>query len=169
VTHADPANIELLVVDVDGVLTDGSIIYDDDGRELKRFNTKDGFGIRLWIKLGFGFGIITARESDAVRRRAGELGVEELVQGSKDKAVDLRAMCARAGVDPACCAFVGDDWGDLPAMEVAGYPVAVADAHAQVCSRAAWTTTRPGGRGAVREVVDHLINAKGLMDEALRR
>ena len=168
-THTNPADIEMIVVDVDGVLTDGSIFYDNNGGELKRFNTKDGFGIRLWMKLGFRFGIITGRESGAVSRRAGELGIEDVVQGSKDKDADLRAMCERAGVTPERCAFVGDDWPDLPAMAIAGYPVAVGDAHRVVVERAAWVTTLPGGRGAVRETIDHLIDHKGLMDEALGR
>lgn len=153
--------IKVLVLDVDGVLTDGSIVYADDGRELKRFSSRDGFGLGLWHGAGYRSAIITGRGGAAVRRRAEELGVAEVVEGSKDKARDLEALAERLGVKPDHCAYVGDDWPDIAAMRIAGYPIAVGDAEAAVIETAAWVTPRPGGRGAVRDAVEHLLGAKG--------
>ncbi|MGE3109089.1 MAG: KdsC family phosphatase [Phycisphaerales bacterium] len=164
--HAEPAEVELLVLDVDGVLTDGSIYLNDDGRETKRFNVRDGFGLRLWMRLGWRVAIITGRSGQSLRHRARELGIDLIVQGSTDKAEAIRELSRRTSIDPRRMAFVGDDWPDLPALHAVGFPVAVADADPAVLTCAAFVTQRPGGHGAVREVVEHLILRKGLMPKA---
>lgn len=161
-------HIRLLALDVDGVLTDGSIMLDDQGVELKRFNARDGFGITLWKRAGFECAIITRRTGQALQHRMRELGVELVVQGSTDKGAAIQELSRRASVAPGEMAFVGDDWPDLAAMRLVGYPIAVADADPAVISAAAWVTQRPGGRGAVRDAVDHLLDARGLRRELLR-
>jgi len=163
----DPKQVELLALDVDGVLTYGSIIVDDRNAELKRFNVRDGFGIVLWQKLGFRTAIITGRDVPVTEHRAAQLKIEFVIQGAADKSEALDQLCRRAGVTPAQVAFVGDDWPDLPIMRRVGYPIAVADADPRVREAAAFVTTAPGGRGAVREAIEHLIAAKGLMPKAL--
>lgn len=161
------SSISLLVLDCDGVLTPGTVSLDHDGREVKHFHTHDGFGLRLWQRLGFRVGVITGRSSQAMLTRATELGFEtNLVQGSKDKLADLRAMCDRLDVPIEQAAFVGDDWPDIPPMRACGYAIAVANAVPEVKRAAAFVTSAPGGSGAVREVVMHLVEARGLMDQA---
>lgn len=164
--HIAAKDVMLLALDVDGVLTDGSIFLNDLGQETKRFNVRDGFGLRLWAKMGFATAIITGRSGDALRHRANELQITEVVQGSKDKGQAIAALSDRTGIAAARMAFVGDDWPDLSAMKVVGYPIAVADADPAVKAIAAYTTTRLGGHGAVREVVEYLLTAKGQMDRA---
>jgi 3-deoxy-D-manno-octulosonate 8-phosphate phosphatase (KDO 8-P phosphatase) len=164
---ADPRSIVLLALDVDGVLTDGSILLDDNGTETKRFNVRDGFGLRLWEKLGFRSAVITGRTGAALQHRAIELGLSDIIQGSQNKAESLDALVARTGAPPEQIAFLGDDWPDLPILRRVGYPMAVADADDEVRKLAAYVTARPGGRGAVREAVMHLIGSKGLMEKAL--
>lgn len=162
-----PDAITLLALDVDGVLTDGSILLDDHATETKRFNVRDGFGLRLWARLGFRSAIITGRSGAALQHRAKELGISDLIQGSQNKADSLAALTQRTGIPPEHIAFLGDDWPDLPILRRVGYPMAVADADTEVLKLAAFVTTRPGGRGAVREAVMHLIEARGLMKQAL--
>lgn len=163
----NPAEISILALDVDGVLTDGSILLDDRGTETKRFNVRDGFGLRLWARLGFRSAVITGRSGLAVEHRAIELGLSDIVQGCQNKAEALDALSARTGVPPARIAFLGDDWPDLPILRRVGYPMAVADADDEVRRIAAFVTSRPGGRGAVREAVMHLVGCKGLTEKAL--
>jgi 3-deoxy-D-manno-octulosonate 8-phosphate phosphatase (KDO 8-P phosphatase) len=162
-----PESIVVLALDVDGVLTDGSILLDDHGTETKRFNVRDGFGLRLWGKLGFRAAVITGRSGAALQHRAIELGLSDIVQGCQNKSEALDALVARTGVGAEQIAFLGDDWPDLPILRRVGYPMAVADADEEVRRLAAYVTTRPGGRGAVREAVMHLIGSKGLMEKAL--
>jgi 3-deoxy-D-manno-octulosonate 8-phosphate phosphatase (KDO 8-P phosphatase) len=156
-----------LVLDVDGVLTDGSIYLDDLGHETKRFHVRDGFGIKLWQRLGFEVAIITGRTGRALKHRARELGVRNLVQGSQDKWAALSSLLKKLRLAPAQAACIGDDWPELAVMRRIGFPIAVADAQAPVRAAAAWVTSRPGGHGAVREAIEHLIKSKGLMDRAL--
>lgn len=163
---SDPAKVRLLALDVDGVLTDGSILLDDAGRETKRFNIRDGFGLRLWARLGFQTAIITGRSGPALRHRAAELKITEIVQGCEDKGGAIEALAARAGIPLPEIAFLGDDWPDISALNRVGYPMAVADAAPEVLALAAYITRCPGGRGAVRDAVEHLIAAHGLMDKA---
>ncbi len=161
-----PADISLLALDVDGVLTDGSILLDDDGREIKRFHVRDGVGLGAWQKLGFSVALLTGRAGKAVLHRAGELGIRHVIQGAADKAAGLDQIVAKTGIAPERIAYIGDDWPDLPVLRRVGYPIAVADADERVRTVAAYVTTCPGGRGAVREAVEHLLRLKGLLDRA---
>lgn len=163
----DPASVRLLAIDVDGVLTDGSIMLDDDGRELKRFNVRDGLGLKMWMGLGFKVAVITRRKGGALAHRMRELGVDEVTQGAGHKGEVIEDVCRRMEIPCGQTCFVGDDLPDLAAMRRVGYPVAVADAEEAVRAAAAWVTTRRGGCGAVREVVDRLIAARGLMEQVV--
>jgi 3-deoxy-D-manno-octulosonate 8-phosphate phosphatase (KDO 8-P phosphatase) len=165
-TKRDAAGIELLVLDVDGVLSDGSIIHGNDGIELKRFSTKDGFGIQLWRQMGFRASIITGRTGQAVATRARELGIDPVVQGSKDKEASLREVLALTGLSIERVAVMGDDWPDNRIMRLAGYALAPADATQETMAVADFVTLAPGGRGAVREAIEHILHAKGLMERA---
>lgn len=165
--HKALPQIELLALDVDGVLTDGSILIDDLGHETKRFNVRDGFAMKLWQRMGFGLAVITGRSGDVVKHRMAELGVGHVYQGASDKAAVLERLSAESGVGPERIAYMGDDWPDLPVLRRVGYPMAVADASPEVLRVAAFVSTRPGGRGAVREAVEHLLAGKGLMEQAL--
>lgn len=157
-----------MIVDCDGVLTDGAVWVDDEGVESRRFSVRDGFGIVLWKGLGLKFAVISGRGGASLRHRMARLGVDDVVQGSSDKAASITAAAARLGVDLPQCAFVGDDWPDLAAMELCGYPIAVADGAKEVRAAAAWVTTVRGGDGAVREAIEHLLGAKGLLDGGVR-
>jgi len=161
------AGIELLCLDVDGVMTDGSIHLDDNAVETKRFHVRDGTGIRIWSRLGYHVALITGRSGRAVRHRAAELGIEHVIQASTDKAASLDAILTKLSLEPAQAAILGDDLPDLPMLRKAGYPMAVADAVAEVRQVAAFVTTRAGGNGAVREAVEHLLSAKGRWNEAV--
>ena len=158
------AAIRLLVLDVDGVLTDGSIVYGSGGEELKAFNIKDGLGIKLLQRAGVQVAIITGRSSAMVERRARELGIEHIVQGRSDKRAALAELCARLGMQLDQCAYMGDDLPDLAAVEAAGVGLTVADAAAAVREAADWRSSLPGGRGAVREACEALLTARGQWD-----
>jgi 3-deoxy-D-manno-octulosonate 8-phosphate phosphatase (KDO 8-P phosphatase) len=160
-------SIRLLCLDVDGVLTDGTVQLDDLGHETKRFNAKDGLGISLWRRLGGEVAVITGRSGLAVRHRLEELGVRHLYSGSHNKLDDISAAAHACGVPLDAVAFVGDDLPDLPAMRACGYPVAVHDAAAEVRAVAAFVTAAAGGHGAVREVVEHLLRTQNRWNEAL--
>jgi 3-deoxy-D-manno-octulosonate 8-phosphate phosphatase (KDO 8-P phosphatase) len=162
-------HIQLLLLDVDGVLTDGSIIYNDAGNETKIFNARDGFGLRLVMQAGIKVGIVTGRSSNALRHRCNNLGIRYLFDGIADKAIMLEKIAAQTGVGPNNAAFVGDDLPDLPIMKRAGLSIAVADAHEIVRQKADWTTRAPGGHGAVREVCEALLRAQGLWDQIIAR
>jgi 3-deoxy-D-manno-octulosonate 8-phosphate phosphatase (KDO 8-P phosphatase) len=162
----DPKRIELLALDVDGVLTDGSISLNDLGHETKRFHSRDGFGLRLWQQLGFHVAIITGRSGKALQHRMTELNVVHVHQGCKDKSASLDELCGKLGVAPEQAAYIGDDWPDLCILRRVGYPMAVADADPLVRQAAAYVTRLSGGHGAVREAIDHLIAEKGLMERA---
>lgn len=161
--------IRLLISDVDGVLTDGSVLTGPDGEVIKAFHIHDGKGIRMLQDAGLGVAWVTARASSALERRAAELGVTELHQGSTAKGDTMNAVCTAMGVPPEATAFIGDDLVDLPALAIAGLAVAVADAHPTVQARAHWTTRRPGGRGAVRELCELILAAHGRLDELIER
>lgn len=163
----DPAALRLLVLDVDGVMTDGSIIVDDLGRETKRFHVRDGLGIRIWQRLGGQVAIITGRSSQVVTRRAAELGITEVHQDVRDKGTALRAVFERTNASAATTAALVDDLVDLPLVRGVGYPMAVADAAPEVRRAARFVTSLAGGRGAVREAIEHLLVAQGRWDEAV--
>jgi 3-deoxy-D-manno-octulosonate 8-phosphate phosphatase (KDO 8-P phosphatase) len=157
------------VLDVDGCLTDGTVALDHDGNETKRFNIKDGLGIRVWQDLGFGVAIVTGRTSGSLAARAKELGIETVIQGAKRKADALERVLADAGVDAFQVAAIGDDWNDLPVLERVGYPACPADAARLVHGIVAYRCEAAGGRGAVRELIEHLLAAKGLLEQAADR
>lgn len=157
----NPKDVQLLALDVDGILTDGSIWITSGGAELKRFHVRDGLAMKMWMKLGYHLAIVSGRFSDAVAYRMHELGVREVHQGIRDKSKTLDELMERYGLGPNQIAFMGDDWPDLPAMKRVGYPITVSDAERAVKQLAALVTTRPGGQGAVREAIDHLLLAKG--------
>ncbi len=152
--------IRLLVLDVDGVLTDGRIYMSAGGEDLKVFHVRDGSGLVALQRAGVNVAIISGRDSAAVTRRAAELGIAHVHQGVGDKAAVLSTLMATLGVTPAETACVGDDTPDLPMLENAGLAIAVADAHGALGPVVHWVTSAAGGRGAVREVCDLLISAR---------
>ncbi|MDA8078076.1 MAG: HAD-IIIA family hydrolase [Nitrospiraceae bacterium] len=154
--------IKLLILDVDGVLTDGRIILDNAGNEYKSFHVRDGHGIKMLIRAGVNVAIITGRSSKVVDIRARELGISEVFQKCKNKAEIYESLCLKYGYKDSEVAFVGDDIVDAPVLGRAGLPVVVADADPEVRRLALFTTERAGGRGAVREVSDLILKAKGL-------
>lgn len=162
-------SIRLLVTDVDGVLTDGRIVYDDGGRETKRFHVRDGTAVKLWLALDRPFAVISARRSEIVDRRMGELGVERIVQGADDKGAAIASMMEQAGIAPGQTCYIGDDLADLAAMKRVALPVAVADAVDEVKRAAQWVTQTPGGLGVLREIVERILRHQGKWDEALKR
>jgi 3-deoxy-D-manno-octulosonate 8-phosphate phosphatase (KDO 8-P phosphatase) len=159
--NSDLSQIQLLLLDVDGVMTDGRIIYDDQGRELKAFDVKDGHGLKLVQRAGLTVGIITGRQSEIVEKRAAELGISLLYQGAKDKLVPFEEILSRLQLTPQEVAYVGDDLVDLPILHRVGFSATVADAVDEVKARVDLVTDRPGGRGAVREICDYLLKASG--------
>ncbi len=158
---SDFATIKLLLLDVDGVMTDGRITYDNNGGELKSFDVKDGHGLKLLQRAGIEIGIITGRQSAVVARRAAELGIELVYQGVKDKLVPFHEILEKLRISPEEVAYVGDDVVDLPVMRRVGFAITVADAVEDVKPFADLVTTRDGGRGAVREVCDFLLKKSG--------
>jgi 3-deoxy-D-manno-octulosonate 8-phosphate phosphatase (KDO 8-P phosphatase) len=160
--------VRLLVLDVDGVLTDGSLFLGDAGEQYKAFNSRDGHGIRMAQDGGLQVAVLTGRSSGVVAHRMRDLGVRHIVQGRRDKGLALEELLARTGVTPEQAAFMGDDVVDLPAMRRVGLGIAVADAHPLVVERSDWQTRAPGGRGAVREVCEDLLRAQQRLDEVLR-
>lgn len=160
----DPSRVRALIVDCDGVLTDGAVYVDDDGRETRRFSVRDGFGIALWKSLGLPIAVISGRGGASLRHRMTRLGVNDVVQGATDKSAAIQDAAKRLRLTPIDCAFVGDDWPDLSAFALAGYPIAVADAVPEVRAAAAWVTNARGGEGAVREAIEHILRAKGLLE-----
>ncbi len=157
--------VGLLCLDVDGVLTDGRLFLGNGGEEYKVFHTQDGHGIKMLIASGVKVALVTGRTSGAVRNRAAELGIAQVLQGCKDKLAAVEALLAEHGLDPAEAAFVGDDLVDLPAMTRVGLGVAVADSHPFVRAHAHWVTRNGGGRGAVREVCELIMHAQGTLEE----
>lgn len=155
------ARVELLLLDVDGVLTDGRVILDDRGVETKAFDVTDGHGLKLLQRAGVSVGFVTGRRSRVVEHRARELGILEVHQGVKEKLPVVRAILARRGLAPDRMGYVGDDVVDLPVLLQAGLAVTVPDAPAYVRERVHWVTERPGGRGAVREVCEAVLRARG--------
>jgi 3-deoxy-D-manno-octulosonate 8-phosphate phosphatase (KDO 8-P phosphatase) len=161
------ATIKLLALDVDGVLTDGRLYFAENGDEIKIFDTQDGHGIKMLQSAGVLCAIITGRTTALVERRAKNLGITHLLQGREDKLVALKELTAGLGIALENVAYVGDDWPDLPAILGAGLGIAVANAHAELRARADHVTTLKGGRGAVREVCDLLLQAQQRYDDAL--
>ena len=161
--------VRLVILDVDGVLTDGRIIYGTGGMELKAFDVRDGHGVKMFHQAGLRTAILTGRTSEVVGRRAEELGIADVVQNAKDKLAAYRELLARHALADAQVACVGDDVTDLPLFARAGLAVAVPGAAPEARAAAHYVTRRAGGRGAVREVLDLILKAQGLWAEALAR
>jgi 3-deoxy-D-manno-octulosonate 8-phosphate phosphatase (KDO 8-P phosphatase) len=153
--------IELLVTDVDGVLTDGLIAINDQGSETKHFSVRDGMAYTLWHRAGKKSAILSGRCTAAVERRAAELKIAHVLQGHEHKAAPLRSLIERLSLIPHQVCFVGDDLADLPALKISGFAACPADAVAEVRDAAHFVTSAFGGRGAVREVVELILKAQG--------
>ena len=161
--------IELILSDVDGVLTDGGIWYDNQGVELKAFHIRDGLGIKLWQRAGFRFGLLTARTSHIVKVRAQELGIQLVRQGFENKLPAAQDILRELRLDAEQACYIGDDLTDLSVIRHVGLGVAVADAVAEVRSAAAYITKSPGGRGAVRELIELVLKSKGRWEDVIQR
>ncbi len=159
--------VKLIVVDVDGTLTDGVVHYDAEGNEHKHFHIHDGLGIVMGLCAGLRFAVISGRPSAAVEKRLVGLGINDLRLGVGDKAATLREIMAEQRLSPPEVAYIGDDLNDLPAFGVAGVRIAVADAAPLLQARADWVTPRNGGRGAVRDAIDHILTVQGRYPEAV--
>jgi len=160
--------IRLLILDVDGVLTDGRLYFDAKGETLKVFHVRDGHGLKMAQRAGIEVAFVSGRRSDAAYHRAKELGISRFHEGVRDKVAVMEEIMAAMQIQAAEVAAVGDDVVDLPHMSRAGLAVAVADAVPEVVAAAHWVTSLPGGRGAVREVCDLLLKAQGKWEEIVR-
>ena len=166
-THPAAARVKILALDVDGVLTDGRLYYGNNGEELKAFNIKDGLGIKLLRDAGVQVAIITGRSSDIVRRRAQELGIEDIIQGREDKRDALAELCAQRAIAIEDAAYMGDDLPDLGAITAAGLGLTVADGCEEVRAAADWCSRYNGGCGAVREACQYILEARGELTATL--
>jgi 3-deoxy-D-manno-octulosonate 8-phosphate phosphatase (KDO 8-P phosphatase) len=155
--------IELLVMDVDGVLTDGQIIYTDAGAEVKAFHVRDGSAIKRWLREGKRAAFLTGRSSPIVERRGQELGVTAVLQGSEHKLPGFEKLLADLNVSAEQTAYIGDDWPDVPLLQRAGLAAAVADASAEAKAVAHYVTRTAGGKGAVRELIEVLLRHQGVV------
>jgi 3-deoxy-D-manno-octulosonate 8-phosphate phosphatase (KDO 8-P phosphatase) len=167
--RAKAAQVRLLILDVDGVLTDGRIIMDHEGRELKAFDVRDGHGIRLAQEAGIAVAVLTGRSSPVVQKRADDLGISWVRQGVFDKVAAFEEIARAIGVTDKETCFVGDDLVDISLLQRVGVPVVVADGVEQARRVALYVTAAPGGRGAVREVCDLLLEAGGQWEKIMRR
>ena len=165
------AGVRMLILDVDGVLTDGKLYFDHAGNEMKAFNTRDGMGIKALQKVGIEIAVITGRKSEAVTKRMEQLGVKHVYQGREDKLDAFLDLLDKTGLDAHETCFAGDDWIDLPVLIRVGLAVSVADAEDRVKQQAHWITKRQGGDGAVREICNMLLTAhekhQVILDEIL--
>lgn len=160
--------IKLVIFDVDGVLTDGSLFFGDDGQEYKAFYSRDGLGMKLLQRTGVEIGIITARTSDVVVHRMDNLGIEHVYQGRLDKIAAFDELLDKLAMSPERTAYVGDDIVDLPVMKRVALAIAVQDAHPVVKKHAHWITSHVGGRGAARDVCELIMDAQGTLDEQIQ-
>jgi 3-deoxy-D-manno-octulosonate 8-phosphate phosphatase (KDO 8-P phosphatase) len=162
------SQITVLLLDVDGVLTDGSIVYNESGSELKRFHVRDGSGLKFWRELGNRAAILSGRKSGAVDIRAKELGITPVLQGRSEKSPALDELLQMLNVQPEQVCAIGDDLPDLPVLRRVGLAIAVADACAEVRAAAHYVTALPGGRGAVRDGIEWLLKLRGEWDRVLK-
>jgi len=162
--EAAARDVRLMILDVDGVMTDGGLYYDETGCVMKRFNVQDGLGIKMGPLVGIDFAVITGLESPAVRRRVTELGIIHYYYGHHRKAPILREIAEKTGIPFAHMAYIGDDWVDAAPMSMVGLPIAVPNARPEILKLAAWTTRATGGQGAVREALDFILRAQGKLD-----
>ena len=165
------ANIRMLVLDVDGVLTDGKLYFDHAGNEMKAFNSRDGLGMKALQRCGIEVAVITGRNSAAVTHRMTQLGIQHVYQGREDKLNAFLHLLEKTGLDAQQVCFAGDDWIDLPILLRVGLAVSVADAEDRVKEKAHWITVRNGGEGAVREICNLILVAQDkdqtILDEIL--
>lgn len=161
--------IELVLADVDGVLTPGQIVFNNQGIETKQFHIRDGLGIRLWQRAGYRFGLITGRSSHIVKIRAAELDVEIVRQTAEDKLPVALEILAQLGLQPHQACYIGDDLPDLPVLKAVGLGVAVADACQEVRDAAHYVTRLGGGLGAVRETLEVILKAQRRWDDLIRK
>lgn len=161
--------VRLLVLDVDGVMTDGRLYFDSEGNEIKAFHTRDGLGLKAVQACGIELAIITGRESPMVTRRAEALGISHVHQGSDDKLAAWEDVLRTTGLEARQACYAGDDWVDLPVLRRAGLAVTVPDADPVVKDHAHWVTSRAGGHGAVREICQLLLEAQGRAAQAVQR
>lgn len=161
--------IKLLLLDVDGVLTDGRIVFDSNGVETKAFDVKDGHGLKMLQRAGLRVGLLTGRTSEVTRIRAHELGIALVIQGAKDKLAPYLEILRTEGLTDDQVAYVGDDIVDLPVLRRVGFAATVADAVQEVKPFVHYVAARPGGRGAVREICDLLLRGAGLWEDATSR
>ncbi|MGR9073503.1 MAG: 3-deoxy-manno-octulosonate-8-phosphatase KdsC [Gammaproteobacteria bacterium] len=162
------SRIRLLTLDVDGVLTDGRLFFDNQGNEYKAFHARDGHGIKLLRRSGVEIAVISGRKAESVKLRMESLGIEHVYQGQEDKIAALEEIAGRLGIRVEESAHMGDDLLDLPVMKRAGFSIAVGDAHFAVKDYADWCTQLPGGAGAVREACDFIMQAQGKLEEVIR-
>lgn len=162
-------SIKLLVTDVDGVLTNGSISYDETGNETKQFHVSDGLGIVLLAQAGIPTVWITGRASRSVLRRADELKVTQCLTGIRDKAVALQSVCQKLDIDLSAVLYIGDDWNDLPAVRIAGMSAAPKNAAVEVLQTVDWQMDVDGGEGVVRTACNAILNAQGKTEEVMER
>jgi 3-deoxy-D-manno-octulosonate 8-phosphate phosphatase (KDO 8-P phosphatase) len=167
--RAMAARVKLLVLDVDGVLTDGRIIMDHEGREIKAFDVRDGHGLKLLREAGIEVAILTGRNSPVVQRRADDLGITRVRQGVHDKVGAYQEIAREVGITDDETCFVGDDLVDIPLLKRVGIPIVVGDGAPEAKRLALYVTQSSGGRGAVREVCDLLIQSQGKWEAVLRR
>jgi len=160
-------NVKLAIFDVDGVMTDGTLIMGDDGQEYKRFYARDGLGLRMLKNSGIELAIITGRTSSVVEHRAKDLDIEHLYQGRREKLPAFIDLCKNLKIDPSEVAFMGDDVIDLPIMLHAGLAMSVADAHLLVKQHAHWVSESLGGYGAVREACELIMHAQGTLEKQM--
>lgn len=162
-------DIRVVALDVDGTLTDGTIFIGPTGEAMKGFSVHDGFGLTLLREAGIRLAIVTGRGSAIVEARAAELRFDAVLQRVRDKAAAIRELSGRFDCPAAGIAYMGDDWPDLPGMAAAGLAAAPADARPEVLARADWVSSRPAGRGAVREFAEWLLRRRGDLDRLLER
>jgi 3-deoxy-D-manno-octulosonate 8-phosphate phosphatase (KDO 8-P phosphatase) len=160
-------DIRCVVLDVDGVLTDGRLWYAAHARPLRAFHVHDGLAVEWFQRLGGVVAILSGKKSAAIESRAAEIGIRHVVQGSEDKLADLKELLSKLKVEPSETAMVADDLPDLPALQFCGHPIAVANAVAEVKTVARYVTEKRGGDGAVREAIEHLLRAAGRWTEVL--
>jgi YrbI family 3-deoxy-D-manno-octulosonate 8-phosphate phosphatase len=163
------SKIELILSDVDGVMTDGGIHILDDGQQIMKFHIRDGMGVRLWREAGKRFGIVTGRKLESIRRRAADLWLDIIRLGIDDKLPEVDALAAEFGLNRDQVCFIGDDLLDLESIRAVGFGVAVADAAEDVRNAAKYTTSVRGGQAAVREVVELILKNTGRWDDVLKR
>jgi 3-deoxy-D-manno-octulosonate 8-phosphate phosphatase (KDO 8-P phosphatase) len=166
---ARASRIRLLIFDVDGVLTDGSLFVGDDGQEYKAFNSRDGHGIKMLLKYGIEVAVITGRTSHVVEHRMENLGITHVYQGRREKLPAYDELIAKLNVPEDAVAYVGDDVVDLPVMRRVGLAIAVQDAHSLVRRHSHWQTPSTGGRGAARDVCEMLMEARGVLEDEMSR